>query len=127
MRALLWPDDHEMEISAHFAGAPAAAAIFVADRGDGRLGGFVEMGERAYAEGCDTSPVAYVEGWWVDEDLRRKGVGAALMRAGETWARSKGHVEIGSDALIENDVSLAAHRALGFDEIERVVCFARKL
>ena len=58
MRALLWPGDHEMEISAHFAGAPAAAAIFVADRGDGRLGGFVEMGERAYAEGCDTSPVA---------------------------------------------------------------------
>ncbi|NWG91505.1 MAG: GNAT family N-acetyltransferase [Parvularculaceae bacterium] len=127
MRALLWPGDHELEIGAHFDGGPATAAVFVVDLGDGRLGGFIEVGARAYAEGCDTSPVAYVEGWWVDEDLRRKGVGAALMRAGEAWARERGFAEIASDALIENAVSLAAHRALGFQEIERIVCFAKAL
>jgi len=49
------------------------------------------------------------------------------MRAGEAWAREKGFAEIASDALIENAASLAAHRALGFQEIERIVCFAKAL
>lgn len=127
MRALLWPDNHECEIDAHFAGAPAIAAVFVAARIGGGLCGFIELGERAFAEGCKSSPVAYVEAWWVDADVRRRGVGAGLFRRGEAWAREKGYAEIASDALIENAVSLAAHRALGFQEIERVVCFAETL
>jgi aminoglycoside 6'-N-acetyltransferase I len=46
---------------------------------------------------------------------------------GEAWSREKGYAEIASDARIENAVSLAAHRALGSEEIERVVCFAKAL
>lgn len=128
MRAILWPDDHDLETNAYFTSASTvAAAVFVADRGGRRLGGFIEIGERSYAEGCETSPVAYVEGWFVDPDLRRKGVGSELIRAGEAWARARGYVEIGSDVLIDNAVSVAAHTALGYREIERVACFAKRL
>jgi hypothetical protein len=38
---------------------------------------------------------------------------AALFDAGAAWARARGRSEIASDALIENEVSIAAHGALG--------------
>src|SRR5690606_11794453 len=44
-------------------------AVFVADRGDGRLAGFAEIGLRSYAEGCLSTPVAFLEGWYVDPDV----------------------------------------------------------
>lgn len=100
---------------------------FVLDRGDGRLGGYVEVGTRAYADGCDTSPVAYVEAWYIDEDLRRRGWGGRLVAAVEDWARANGYREIGSGALLDNAPSIAAHEALGFVEVERQVHFVKKL
>jgi aminoglycoside 6'-N-acetyltransferase I len=105
----------------------ADVAWFVVDRGDGRLGGYVEVGTRPYAEGCDTSPVAYVEAWYVDEDLRRQGWGKRLVAAVEAWARAHGHRELASGALLDNARSIAAHRALGFVEVERQVHFKKKL
>ncbi len=102
-------------------------AWFVIDRGDGRLGGYVEVGTRAYAEGCDTSPVAYVEAWYVDEDLRRQGWGGRLFAVVEEWARANGHRELASGSLLDNTASIAAHKSLGFTEIERQVHFAKTL
>lgn len=125
MRAALWPADHRAEIAEWFANP--SFAVFVAERDGGALGGFVEVGERAYAEGCDSSPVAFLEGWYVDEDLRGSGVAAALVRAAEEWARAHGHTEMASDTELTNDRAIAAHRRLGYDEVERLVCFRRDL
>ena len=47
---------------------------------------------RSYGEGCETSPVGYIEGWYVDPDLRQKGLGGLLFQAAEDWARSEGHL-----------------------------------
>ncbi len=134
MRRLLWPHEIEMEESADeiYAGRSMVKQVFVHAR-EGRatgptlLGGFIEIGERAYAEGCETSPVAFIEGWFVDEDLRRSGVGKGLVVAAEQWARSKGYREMGSDLLIDNDESLRAHLALGYHEVERLIAMAKKL
>jgi aminoglycoside 6'-N-acetyltransferase I len=139
MRALLWPDpedDHPRDIARFFAGEKLASApgggetavLVVAREGDeGRLGGFIEIGTRPYADGCETSPVGYIEGWFVDEDLRRSRAGAALVRAAEAWARGRGLTEMGSDCVLANEVSLAAHLALGYREAERAIHFAKKL
>ncbi len=128
MRRALWPDDtHDAEVRAFFAAPEPDAAVFVAERRGGGLAGFLEAGTRSVAEGCVSRPVAYVEGWYVDPDVRRQRVGAALMRAAETWARVGGFREIASDARLDNAVSHAAHRALGFAEVERIVCFRRAL
>jgi aminoglycoside 6'-N-acetyltransferase I len=128
MRRALWPDDtHDEEVRAYFAAPEPDAVVFVARRPGGGLAGFLEAGTRSVAEGCESRPVAYVEGWYVDPDVRRQRVGAALMRAAEGWARSAGFREIASDARLDNVVSHAAHRALGFAEVERIVCFRRVL
>ena len=103
-------------------------AILVAVRVDGRgLAGFAELAERPYADGCETSPVAYLEGWWVDENARRQGVGAALVAAGIAWARERGYREMASDALLDNVTSHRAHEALGFAEVERAVKYRMPL
>jgi aminoglycoside 6'-N-acetyltransferase I len=130
MRLAFWPDSGDDDLSAIMAQAQAPdsdIAIFVAEREGGGLCGFAEFGERPYAEGCLTTPAAYFEGWWVEPDARRAGVGAALFGAGAAWVRARGRSEIASDALIENGVSIAAHGALGFQEVDRIVCFRREL
>jgi aminoglycoside 6'-N-acetyltransferase I len=130
MRLALWP--HEAP-AAHQAGmrdwiARADTVVLVAPRpGATALGGFAEVGTRPYADGCESTPVAYLEGWYVDADLRRTGVGGALVRAAEAWARARGYTEFASDALLENVTSHRAHRALGFSEVERVVLFRKPL
>ncbi|WP_159714949.1 GNAT family N-acetyltransferase [Geminicoccus flavidas] len=129
LRHALWPDDMDaaQEIAAYLASPPENAIVLVAAKLGAGLAGFIEMGLRGYAEGCGPGPIAYIEGWYVDADLRGLGVGLALVRAGEDWAKARGLSEIASDALITNEGSIAAHRALGFTEVERIVCFWRSL
>jgi histidine triad (HIT) family protein len=129
MSGELFPNEPAGEIAAgmHAFRSRFDAAVFVAERPEGGLAGFVETGARAYADGCETSPVGYVEAWYVDSDVRRSGVGRALVAAAETWASRNGYREMASDALLENEASHRAHRAIGFAEVERHVVFRREL
>jgi aminoglycoside 6'-N-acetyltransferase I len=125
LREKLWPDCSDADNDSWF--ARDDARTFVAERPDGSLCGFVEVGSRPYAEDCESSPVGYIEGWWVDTDARREGVGRALIQAAEDWARGRGYTEMASDALIDNHVSHASHKALGYSEVERLVMFRKSL
>jgi aminoglycoside 6'-N-acetyltransferase I len=89
--------------------------------------GFIEVSLRAWAEGCRTAPVGYIEGWYVEPEWRRRGAGAALVQAGEAWARLRGCSEMASDAELNNTVSWLAHARLGYQEVERVVSFSKRL
>lgn len=129
MRRALWddcPDDQqvrEMEETL----ASDTDEVFFAERPGGGLCGFVEAAIRPWAIGCDARPVGYIEGWYVDENVRRQGVGRALVEAAEAWARSKGCRQMASDAELWNDVSHQAHGALGYDETARLVLFKKDL
>jgi aminoglycoside 6'-N-acetyltransferase I len=129
MRLLLWPEHTEAEMLAEMDDilSNEEQPVFVAARTSGGLGGFLEGGTRKYADGCDTSPVGYIEGWYVDEDLRQKGVGGKLVQAMEEWARARGMTEMGSDTWLNNETSITAHQHLGYVEMERLVHFAKKL
>jgi aminoglycoside 6'-N-acetyltransferase I len=130
MRHLLWPNHTDPELLPEMdeiLSNPDEQPVFVAVRPDGGLGGFLEGGTRKYADGCDSGPVGYLEGWYVDEDLRQKGVGSRLVQAMETWARARGLTEMASDTWLENEMSIAAHGRLGYVEMERLVHFAKKL
>src|SRR5262245_30509124 len=100
---------------------------FIAETTDGEPAGFAEVALRPYANGCDTRPVPFLEGIWVEPRFRRQGLGAQLIAHIETLLAARGFREIGSDALIDNRVSHAAHRGWGFSEIERVVYFRKVL
>ena len=87
----------------------------------------LELSLRSIADGCRSSPVPYIEGWFVAASARRHGIGSALVRAAEEWARARGFNEMASDILIENRVSEAAHKKLGFEEVDRMVSFRKSL
>lgn len=129
LREALWPgslSDHDAETRSYFENPPKVPIVFVAEA-DGRLVGFLELDYRKYAPGCSSSPVPFIEGWYVEPGLQRRGIGRALIETAEACARTAGHHEIASDAEIENADGIAAHVALGYEEVERVVCFRRWL
>jgi aminoglycoside 6'-N-acetyltransferase I len=133
MRSELWPDADATELAQEartFAGGavvPAIDAVFVAVDGQDLAIGFLELSVRPFADGCDTQPVAHVEGWYVEGLARHRGIGRSLVRAAEDWARARGLRELASDTEIHNDASQRAHAACGFEEVERLVKFRKRL
>lgn len=129
MRLLLWPEVESSDLLQEMERilADPLTPVFVLQRPTGGLGGFLEASTRKYAEGCVTAPVGYIEGWFIDEDLRGQGLGHQLVRAAEDWARSQGLKEMGSDTWLENEVSIRAHLAMGYEEVERLIHFAKTL
>ena len=128
MRLLLWiySAAHELEPELDTILADPGQAVFIASAFDGRCVGFVEAATRTYAEGCATSPVGYIEGWYVDEDLRGQGIGTRLVTTAEEWARQKGCQEMASDTWLDNDASIYAHIRMGYQEVERLVHFVKR-
>jgi aminoglycoside 6'-N-acetyltransferase I len=129
MRIALWPDetprDHAEMIDEMLSGGDAWG--LVAEAADGAAIGFAEIAERKYANGCDTRPVAFLEGVWVKPQFRRRGIGARLIAQAQTFLAARGFRELGSDTQIDNHSSQAAHLAWGFSETERVVYFRKVL
>ena len=89
--------------------------------------GFIELTIRSSAEECMTSPVLYIEGWYVDPAHQGKGVGKALMDAAFEWGRELGCKEASSDARPDNELSINAHHALGFEDAGIIHCFRMNL
>lgn len=135
MRAALWPEassgEHLSELDLWFTQGPGGilpAALLVAQTKDGSLAGFLEVALRSHADGCDPAhPVGFIEGWFVQADRRGQGVGGALMLAAEQWARAQGAREVASDVEIGNGASELAHRALGFEVVDRCVHLRKPL
>lgn len=121
-----WPESHRVEIADFLRSPPEREACFVAEA-DGRLIGFAETRLRDYAEECDSSPVGYLEGIYVEPAARAAGVGRSLLDAAENWARGLGCSEMASDREISNEVSGAFHLAVGFSEAVRMVTYRKDL
>ena len=131
MRCALWPEgseqEHAAEIDAFFARrALLPLAVLLAFEGAEAVG-FAELSIRSVVDACETDHVAYLEGWYVEPAAQRRGLGRALVQAAEDWGRAQGCTEFGSDTQIDNAVSTAAHRALGFEETDQVRCFRKSL
>ena len=107
--------------------ASPEAACFLAMDGDKAVGFAQCQLRHDYVEGCETSPVGFLEGIYVDDALRRSGVARALLSACEEWAKSVGCTEFASDCKIDNHDSLAWHLKNGFEEMGRTIWFAKKL
>jgi aminoglycoside 6'-N-acetyltransferase I len=129
MRQGLWPEApiEYLDFDLDDRLADADYAVFIASSPDGQRVGFIEAGLRDYGEGCETSPVGYLEAWYVDEHVRGQKLGRELVQTAEAWAREKGMTEMASDTWLENETSIAAHHKLGYEEAERLVHFMKRL
>lgn len=128
MRKGIWPDapDEYLDFDMDDILTSANDAVFFALL-DGRPVGMIETRIREYGEGCETSPVGYIEGWFVYPELRGQGIAGTLTQAAEDWARGKGCTEMASDTWLDNEVSIRAHVKLGYYEVERLVHFVKQL
>jgi aminoglycoside 6'-N-acetyltransferase I len=135
MRELLWPEssleEHSKELEAVLQSGKYGTlpmAILVSHGEEVTLTGFIEVGLRSHADGCDTArPVGFIEGWFVHEAYRKQGIGTALMRSAEDWARRQGCREMASDTWIDDERSQHAHQAMGFEVVDRCVHFRKPL
>ena len=118
-------DEREPEF-AELTASPEAACFLSLD-GDKAVGFAQCQLRHDYVEGCETSPVGFLEGVYVNDAYRRSGVARALLSACEEWARSVGCSEFASDCEIDNHDSLAWHLKNGFAEMGRTIWFAKKL
>jgi aminoglycoside 6'-N-acetyltransferase I len=132
LRTQLWPEssteEHRADAQAILAGKPRSTlplAVFVAEA-EGQLIGFAEVGLRSHANGCDAArPCGFLEGWYVQPEHRRRGVGRELVDHAEAWCWDRGCTEFASDTQIDNEVARQAHLALGFEVVERALNFRK--
>lgn len=128
LRAALWPEDSVADHLIEIDRAIAAHDLWVFfAESDGKAVGFAEVSLRRYANGCEQQPVAFLEGIWIAPEVRRTGVGSALVKHIRDFLRARGYCELCSDVSLANTESQAAHRAWGFTETERVVYFRTPL
>ena len=125
---LIWSGDTE-QLSRVIEGYIASenAAVFV-KKADGVFVGVAICSLRHdYVEGCETSPVGYLEGISVKEAYRNKGIAKSLLEECEEWAKEKGCREFASDCELTNTDSLHFHLSIGFHEANRIICFTKQL
>ena len=130
MAQQLWPDYEPDELKEILEGLlpDNKQEPFICRLADGTPAGFLDLSTRTdYVEGTQTSPVGFIEGIFVQPELRGSGIGRALVEFAERWAASKGFTELASDAEFENTDSRAFHESVGFEEAGRIVAFVKRL
>jgi aminoglycoside 6'-N-acetyltransferase I len=130
LRKLLWEgstdEEHKSEMLDIYE-HQETQLVLVAEIDGGKLVGFLEASIRPFVEDCHSEHVGYLEGWFIEPEYRRQGIGGKLVREAENWAQSKGCEEMASDAEIGNESSLSAHLNLGYSETSRLVHLRKEL
>jgi aminoglycoside 6'-N-acetyltransferase I len=130
LRKHLWDElsdaEHKVEMSDIYEHSESQL-VLVAETSNEKLIGFLEASIRPFVEDCHSENVGYLEGWWIEPEYRRNGIGGKLVKMAENWARSRGCAEMASDSEIGNDLSLKAHLNLGYEETSRLVHLRKDL
>ena len=132
LRSELWPqrsaEDHRRGLAEALSLGGGDVAAFAARADGGEIIGFAETTLRHdHVNGCETSPVVFLEAVYVAPAHRGRGAARALCAAVEAWGRSHGCRELAADVAAGDAASHRFHTAVGFEETGRVVFFRRVL
>lgn len=129
LRILLWPDDEDAHLleMRQLLEQPHTLQLLSYNDQQQAIAMLEASIRYEYVNGTQTSPVAFLEGIYVLPEYRRSGVATTLVQQVEDWAKQFSCTEFASDAAIDNTISHAMHRTLGFQETERVVYFKKKI
>ncbi|WP_013323076.1 aminoglycoside 6'-N-acetyltransferase [Gloeothece verrucosa] len=130
MRHQLWPDSDFTELqqeTEEIIKQPDILPVFVARNSEKELIGFLEAAFRDYVDGCNSTPVPYIEGLYVKPEYRNQGIAKALIQTMENWAKQQGYTEIASDTTLENIISQTLHQQLGFEAVERIIIWRKSI
>lgn len=125
----LWPENDYEEMFREFQDylCSPECTLFLAFDGESPIGFAQCQLRHDYVEGTDSSPVGYLEGIFVLDGYRRRGIAGMLLSACESWAKEIGCTEFASDCELTNQESLAFHLNVGFTEANRIICFTKPL
>ena len=126
---IVWPENTEealIRIILEYIDSDGSA-VFAEKRDGSSIGVALCCLRRDYVEGCETSPVGYLEGVSVKEAYRNQGIAKRLVEECEQWAREKGCREFASDCELSNTASLNFHLQIGFQEQNRIICLKKAL
>lgn len=129
MAVQMWDNQTAEELEAEFTVAmeETATVFFIKAENDTAVA-FAQCNLRTdYVEGTESSPVGYLEGIFVKEGYRNRGYARELLAACEKWAKDMGCREFASDCELSNTDSLKFHTAMGFDEVNRIICFKKNI
>lgn len=98
------------------------AAVFIAEGESGAPLGFISLRVHEGIGGVERCHVADLA---VTSSARRMGVGTALMRAAESWARERGMSVLSLDVWSSNEAALCFYRHLGYDP--ESLCLIKRL
>ena len=87
------------------------STVLIAQSTSGTRLGFISLTVREDVTGIERG---HVRDLGVIEDARKRGVGSALMRAGEAWARERGLPVLSLDVWATNERARAFYEALGY-------------
>ena len=87
------------------------STVLIAESKHGTRLGFISLSVRDDVTGVERVHVADL---CVVQDARRRGVGSALMRAGEAWARERGLPVLSLDLWATNERARAFYETLGY-------------
>jgi aminoglycoside 6'-N-acetyltransferase I len=94
-----------------------SGVVLVAVREDGASCGFAEVSLRQNpVEKESPFGVASLDGWYVEPELRQRGIGRRLLESAERWAAARGITELAAKVKVDNEPTIRTHRSFGFAE-----------
>ena len=128
LAGMLWPHHSREELEGELLSFIESGGMVFLWMEEGNPVAFAQCGIRTdYVEGTHGGAIGYLEGIFVLEKFRRRGIGKVLLTACEEWAKEQGCEEFASDTELDNAEGLSFHSGAGFYEVNRIVCFVKNL